>query len=153
MRPVRQRQRRRKRDALVKELQADQRTRIGRRTRSIERDLRNQLRRQGRTITIDIDLTCGQIAQAAVRCEAFRASLNQGHPVDDEQHSRLINILQRGLSKLGLRPTLFDASERERQPRGWVSQARWEAAQTATEGATATHNGPPDDRRRRITAE
>jgi hypothetical protein len=42
----------------------DQRTRIGRRVRAIERDLRAQLRRRGRTISIDADITIGRVAQA-----------------------------------------------------------------------------------------
>jgi hypothetical protein len=153
-----ERQRRREREAALKAQTQDQRTRIGRRVRAIERDLRNQLRRQGRTVTIDIDLTVGQIAQAAVRIEAFRSQQSRGLAVDDNQFTRLLNISQRGLAKLGLKPSLFDDDRAE--PRGLsVARQRWDAEearkaaqQTATREATTKPTEPPDDGRR-ATAE
>ena len=141
------RQRRRERDAAVKAQLADQRTRVGRRVRAIENNLRAQLRKQGRAVSIDADITIGQIAQATVRIEAFRAQLNRGLEVDDNQMSRLINISQRGLSKLGLRPTRLDG---ERAPRGHIAKARWaeretrKATQIADRGVPESNiEGPP----------
>jgi hypothetical protein len=120
----------------------DQRTRIARRVRSVENQLRAQLRRRGRTISIDDDLSIGQIAQAQVRIEATRAQQSRGLEVDDMALARLINISQRGLAKLGLRPTLLDAGL---APRGLsIARERWNRAATTTE---ATGEYPDDDRR------
>jgi hypothetical protein len=131
--------------AALRHTAQDQRTRIGRRVRSIENQLRAQLRRQGRTISIDADITIGQVAQAQVRIEAFRAQMSRGLAIDDNQFTRLIDISQRGLVKLGLRPTLLDDG---RAPRGLrVARERWnvQAAQTADREATATKDASPDD--------
>jgi hypothetical protein len=144
-----ERQRRREREAAIKAQAQDQRTRIGRRVRTIERDLRNQLRRQGWTVTIDADLAIGQVAQANVRLEALRSQMSRGLAIDDNQLTRLINISQRGLAKLGLRPTLLDV---DRVPRGQsVARQRWkneQAAKTADRESATTKDTPPDDRHR-----
>jgi hypothetical protein len=109
--------------AALRHTARDQRARIGRRVRGLENQLRTALRKQGQTISIDADITIGQVAQAQVRIEAFRAQMSRGLEINDEQFSRLINILQRGLAKLGLRPTLFDDG---RAPRGLrVAREHW----------------------------
>jgi hypothetical protein len=140
-----QRQKRREREAAIKKQASDNRTRVARRTRTIERDLRNQISRQGRVITIDVDVTIGQIAAACVRIEAMRSVMSRGEVVDDERLAALINICQRGLGRIGLRPTLLDA---DRPSAGLsVARARWEQQAKNVREASNTSTGPPGDDR------
>ena len=144
-----ERHRRLAREAALRRQAQDQRTRIGRRVRAIERQLREILKRQGWGVTIDADICIGQVAQANVRLEALRSQMSRGLEIDDNQFTRLINISQRGLAKLGLRPTLLDV---DRAPRGQsIARQRWlneQAAQTADRREGDATKEPPGDRHR-----
>jgi hypothetical protein len=146
------RQRRIDRDRALRAQVQDQRTRIARRARAIERQLREMLRRQSsKPITVDVDLTIGQIAAVAVRLEILRAEQSRGIVVDADKVSRLANTIARALARLRLKPTMFD--EEDRAPSGRFSRARWDdqearkAAQSATrEASEQTTTEPPDGR-------
>jgi hypothetical protein len=84
----------------------DGRTRIARRQRAIERELRAQLTAQGRTILIHDDIQIGALADCMVKMEILRGEASRGHAIDDEQLTRYANIAQRLVSALGLRPTV-----------------------------------------------
>jgi hypothetical protein len=149
-----ERLRRLARDRDLRKQVADQRTAIARRTRTIEGQLRGQLRRQGRAILVNDELTINHAAQLAVRLEILRAEVSHGLPVDDDQVTRYVNAVQRALARLGLRPSLL---EDERAPRGQaVARQRWQteqqAAKTADRESTATQEPPGDRRHRPATA-
>jgi hypothetical protein len=88
----------------------DKRTRVARRQRAIENELRAQLRAQGRTILVHDDILVGNLAACMLRLEIMRGEQSRGHFVDDEQLTRLANASQRLVSALGLRPTVQPAA-------------------------------------------
>src|SRR5438445_5387540 len=70
----------------------DQRTRLARRARTIERQLRAEVERLGRTVTVHDDILIGQLAACMVRSEVMRGEASRGgQPVSDEQLTRLAN--------------------------------------------------------------
>jgi hypothetical protein len=73
----------------------DQRSRVARRLRAIENDLRAQLRVQGRIVLVHDDILIGNLAQCMLRMEIMRGEQSRGHFVDDEQLTRLANASQR----------------------------------------------------------
>lgn len=82
----------------------DQRTRVARRARSIESQLRAQLRKQGRAITIADDMLVASLARATVELELLTGAQSRGEVTDLEQTTRALNVQQRLVSALGLRP-------------------------------------------------
>jgi hypothetical protein len=148
-----ERERRLARDRDLRKQAQDQRTAIARRARTIEGQLRAQLRRQGRAILVHDELTINHAAQLAVRLEILRAEQSRGLHVDDDSVTRYVNAVQRALARLGLRSSLLDG---ERVPRGLgVARQRWseQAAQTADqrEASATTKDTSPDDRLRATT--
>src|SRR6266566_4963081 len=87
----------------------DQRTRLARRARTIERQLRAEVERLGRTVTVHDDILIGQLAACMVRSEVMRGEASRGgQPVSDEQLTRLANTAQRLVGALGLRPQVTE---------------------------------------------
>src|ERR1700756_5560794 len=91
----------------------DQRTRIARRARAIESELRDRLRAMGRAVTIDVDCYIGSVAGCAVKLELLKGQASRGVFVDSEELTRLANVVARGLGALGLRS---DALEKPAPP-------------------------------------
>jgi hypothetical protein len=95
---------RRLRSAALRKQAADQRTRVARRTKAIEADLRKQLRAQGRIITVHDDVLVGNLAQCSLMLEVLRAEQSRGADIDPEEITRLANTASRLIGQLGLRP-------------------------------------------------
>jgi hypothetical protein len=85
----------------------DRRTRVARRQRAIERDLRAQLERQGRTVTIHDDILVGNLANCLLQVEFMNGERSHGARVDLEQCTRLANASQRLVAALGLQPEVL----------------------------------------------
>jgi hypothetical protein len=86
----------------------DQRTRIARRIRTIEKELRDRLCAQGVTVTVDLDCFVGSAAACAVNLEMMKGAASRGHFVDNEEMTRTLNTMQRSLSALGLKPAVLE---------------------------------------------
>jgi hypothetical protein len=71
-----------------------------------------------------------------VRAEILKAEQSRGIIVDAEKFTKLANVIARGLAHIGLRPSLLDG-DGERQPKGWVSQARWGIKKDTPDDAVA----------------
>jgi hypothetical protein len=84
----------------------DQRTRIARRIRTIENELRGSLRKQGRVVTVHDDMLIGQLSSALVMSEILKGEQSRGVFVDLEQMTRVMNATQRLIAALGLKPEL-----------------------------------------------
>jgi len=87
----------------------DQRTRVARRLRTVENELRDQLRAQGRVVLVHDDIMIGHLAQCMVSLETMRGDASRGLRVDDEQLTRLANTAQRLVNQLGLKPAILEA--------------------------------------------
>jgi hypothetical protein len=85
--------------------QVDLRTRLGRRQRSLEVALRQELTRQGRTITVDTDGMIGHLAVLLVQREVMTGMQSRGEDVDLVSLTRIINSAGRLRRQLGLRPS------------------------------------------------
>jgi hypothetical protein len=85
----------------------DQRTRVARRQRAIERDLRASLQRQGRVITVHDDCLIGSLASCLLQTEIMAGERSRGARVDLEQTTRLANASQRLVAALGLKPEVL----------------------------------------------
>jgi hypothetical protein len=115
-------ERRRAKRRLQRRVQTDMRTRIGRRQRAIERELRAELVKMGRQVTIHDDCLIGSLANCMVQLEIAAGDRSRGLKVDDEQITRLANTSQRLIAMLGLRhqvvedpgPGLAELIRRER---------------------------------------
>jgi hypothetical protein len=86
----------------------DQRTRVARRLRTIEGELRRTLRQQGRVIDVHTDCMIGNLAHCLVHAEMLRGEHSRGIHVDLEQLTRLANTSQRLVAQLGLKPSLAE---------------------------------------------
>jgi hypothetical protein len=89
-------------------LTQDQRTRIARRARALEREYRTALERQGVVIDVHVDMTVGALADAMVRIEIARAAASRGTPTDPEVMTRWLNLAQRLANQLGLKPQVVE---------------------------------------------
>ena len=88
----------------------DQRTRIARRTRQIERQLRAEIERCGRIVTVHDDILVGQLAAVMVRSEVLKGEASRGRHVPDQDLTRLANAAQRLVGALGLKPAAIEPS-------------------------------------------
>ncbi len=86
----------------------DQRTRLARRARTIERQLRAEIERLGRIVTVHDDLMVGQAATLATQVEIARGMASRGQHVDNEALTRTANALARALNALGLKPSVVE---------------------------------------------
>jgi hypothetical protein len=87
----------------------DQRSRIVRRTRAIEKQLRAEIERLGRVVTVHDDILVGQLATCMVRSEVLRGEASRGAaPASDEVLTRLANAAQRLVGALGLKPQVIE---------------------------------------------
>jgi hypothetical protein len=86
----------------------DQRTRIARRARTIERQLRAEIERCGRIVTVHDDILVGQLASCMVRSELLRGEASRGQHVSDEDLTRMANACQRLVGALGLKPMTLE---------------------------------------------
>jgi hypothetical protein len=127
------------RDRALRFQQQDRRTRVGRRARAIERQLRDMLKRLGKSISIDVDLTIGQIASVAVRAEILRAEQSRGAIIPADKLTACANVIARGLSRIGLRPDMLDETGDRPSPGSSIANQRW---------GTSTKDRSPDGRAR-----
>jgi hypothetical protein len=86
-------------------VQFDRRTKVARRLKVLERELRAEVERTGRSITIHDNVMIGSLAQAALRMELLKGDQSRGVLITDlnEQLTRLGNMAQRLTTALGLR--------------------------------------------------
>jgi hypothetical protein len=86
----------------------DQRSRISRRAKTIERQLRGEVERVGRIVTVHDDVLIGQLAACMVRSEVLAGEASRGNPASDEVLTRLANACQRLVGALGLKPQVIE---------------------------------------------
>src|SRR5262249_48597390 len=71
---------------------ADQRTRVAKRIRALEREYCAMLTKQGVVIDVHVDMTVGALADAMVRVEIARAAASRGVAVDHTILTRWVNL-------------------------------------------------------------
>jgi hypothetical protein len=96
--------RRRHRGAKPPKLTPDQRTRVARHARELERHYRSLIEAQGREVDLHSDFLIGQLATAMVHVRVARAALSRGALPDDEQLQRWMGLALRLGKQLRLKP-------------------------------------------------
>jgi hypothetical protein len=113
--------RRRHRATKPPKLTPDQRTRVARHGRELERYYRALLEAQGREIDLHTDMLIGNLASTVVHVRVARAALSRGTLANDEQLQRWLGLALRLARQLGLKASAIEPPKAQpKRPLGSV---------------------------------
>jgi hypothetical protein len=75
-----------------------------------------EVERQGRVLDIGTIHRCAAAAEAALQCEIIRVKRSIGEAVDEGLASRWLNLFDRAMNRIGIKPSLLQPAKPKPAP-------------------------------------